>query len=124
VHPTRLSVECGIPVTFAQVHIDTTLSWRLTVAAYVTLSAVFLIASPLDRAPASAVWLLSAVFGPVTWLIWGVPLYFLATITFALSVLGAVTMQGRSTAPRSGRYWLLPAVVWLALGAWAVLFTV
>jgi len=41
-----------------------------------------------------------------------------------LSVLGAVFLEGRSSAAVWGCYWLLPAVVWFALGAWALLVNV
>jgi hypothetical protein len=99
-------------------------TWRRITIAYVAVSAVFLFASALDWAPAGALWLLFGLFGPLAWVFWSVPLYLLATIAFALSVLGAVILQGRSSAPGGGRYWLLPAVMWLTLGAWAVLVDV
>jgi len=99
-------------------------SWRRSTAANVALSAVFLFALALNWAPAGALWLLYGLFGPVTWLFWSVPLFLLATIAFALSVLGAVILQGRSSLPGWGLYWLLPASVWLALGAWAMLVSV
>lgn len=107
--------------TFAEVGIAPWFSWRRAITAYVIISAVFLLASSFARTSFAYGF---ALFGPIAWLLWGVPLYLMATVAFALSVLGAVVLRGRSSTPGSGGYWLLPAVVWLALGAWALLVNV
>jgi hypothetical protein len=103
------------------VGLDKWFSWR---RAFVAVSAVFLLASALLWTPAGPLTFAFALLGPLAWLLWGVPLFFMATIAFALAVLGAVFLEGRSSAPGSWRYWLLPAVVWFALGAWALLVNV
>jgi hypothetical protein len=113
-----------IPATFPEVGIDKWFSWRRTTTAYVAVSAVVLVASALVWTPAGPLTFAFALLGPIAWLFWGVPLFLMAIIAFALSVLGAVALQGRSSALGWGCYWLLPAVVWIALGAWALLVNV
>jgi len=113
-----------IPVTFSEVGMDKWFSWRRTTTTYVAVGAAFLLASAPVWTPAGPLTWAFALLGPVAWLFWGVPLFFMATIVFALSVLGAVFLQGRSSAAGWGCYWLLPAVVWFALGAWALLVNV